>query len=75
MQLTKRLTGNYRHGWLLWQLITELDLNINQIAEIQEKEGFPPNPYGLYSPKKYQRKYSSGRNEFKYTWKSSTTSD
>jgi len=67
--------GHYRYGWYLWELITDLDLKLDDIAEIQSKEGYPPNPYGLYSPKKIQRSFKSGKVEFKYTWKSSTTSD
>ena len=75
MQLIRKRTGHYRYGWYLWELITDIDLSINQIAEIQEKEGYPPNPYGLYCPKKYQRNYSNGKKEYKYTWQCSTTSD
>ena len=75
MQLSKKRTGHHRYGWLLFELITNFDLSINQIAEIQEKEGYPVDSYGFYSPKKVQRSYKSGKKEFKYTWKSSTTSD
>jgi len=72
---TKKHTGHYRYGWYLWELITDLDLKIDDIAEIQEQNGYPLNPYGLYNPKKLQRTYKSGKTEYKYTWKSSTTSD
>ena len=75
MQLNRQRTGHYRYGWYLWELITEKNLTVDGIANIQEKEGYPVNPYGLYSPKKYQRKYKSGKTEFKYTWKCSTSSD
>lgn len=75
MQISRKHTGHYRYGWYLWELITDLDLKLDDIAEIQSKEGYPPNPYGLYSPKKIQRSYKSGKKEFKYTWKCSTTSD
>ncbi len=56
MQLTKKNTGHYRYGWYLWELVTDLDLNINQIAEIQEQNGYPINPFGLYSAKKKSKK-------------------
>lgn len=75
MQITKQRAGLHRSGWYLWEIITNLDLKIDDIAEIQEKQGFPPNPYGFYSPKKIQRTYKSGKTEFKYTWKCSTISD
>lgn len=68
-------TGHYRYGWFIWELITDLDLKLDDIAEIQEKEGYPVNPYGLYNPQKFQRHYKNGKKEFKYTWKCSTTSD
>ena len=75
MQLTKKHTGHYRYGWYLWELVSDIDLKIDDIAGIQTKEGYPPNPYGLYSPRKFERKYKNGKIEFKYTWKCSTTSD
>jgi len=56
-------------------LITNLDLKLHDIAEIQEQNGYPVNPYGLYCPKKYQRNYKNGKQEYKYTWQCSTTSD
>ena len=75
MQLTKKRSGYCRYGWYLWELITTLDLKINELAELQEKEGYTANCYGFYSPKKYQRNYESGKTEFRYKWQCSTTSD
>ena len=34
MQLTKKHAGQYRYGWYLWELITNLDLKLDDIAKI-----------------------------------------
>jgi len=72
---TKKHIGHYRYGWYLWELITNLDLNLNQIAEIQEQNGYPLNPYGFYTPKKFKRTYKSGKTKYRYTWQCATSSD
>lgn len=75
MELSKRRFGHYIYGWFLWELISNFDLKINELVEIQAKEGYSACTYGFYCPKKYQRNYKNGKKEFKYTWQSSTTSD
>ena len=75
LKRNKKHTGHYKFGWYLWELITEKNLTIDRLADIQEKEGYPLNPYGFYSPKKYQRTYKSGKKEYRYTWKTATSSD
>jgi len=75
MQLTKKHFGHYRYGWYLWELITDLDLSINEILEVQEREHYSVDCYWFYCPRKFKRTYNNGRVEFKYKWQSSTTSD
>lgn len=73
--LKRRQTTHFRNGWYVWELVTDMDLTVDMLADIQTKQGYPVNPYGLYSPKKYQRAYRSGKKEFKYTWQCATSSD
>ncbi|NLF82370.1 MAG: hypothetical protein GX568_00095 [Candidatus Gastranaerophilales bacterium] len=72
----KRLqTTHFRHGWYVWELVTDMDLTVDMLADIQAKQGYPVNPYGLYSPQKFARTYKNGKTEYKYTWKCATNSD
>lgn len=72
---TRSHTGHYKYGWYVWELVTELDLTVDDLAEIQANQGYPANPYGLYDAKKIQRTYRSGKTEFKYMWKCATSCD
>jgi len=77
MQLTKRTINirRRRYANYEWQLITDKVLSLDELVELQSKQGYPANAYGFYSARKYERRYKSGKVEYKYNWECSCSSD
>lgn len=77
MQATKRTinTNRGRYANYKWELITDKVLELNELIELQSKQGYPANAYGFYSARKFERRYRSGRTEYKYNWECSCSSD